>query len=519
MTNNNQIQGNLVSADLSSMLDTNNELYKLGKKINWNSIQEKIASNFSSDTGRPSIPLRCHIVLQILKFLRNLSDIGVLREFVENVYVQYFCGYTEFQQDPPCTSASLSIFRKKIGSQGAAIIFEESVKINEINIQLTHTIADTTVVCKNITYPTDVKLLLKSAVSLQNIAKQFSIKLNNTYRHQIDQLKKRLRFENTLKKTKEWRAAKKKLRTLVGRLYREIRRKMDKEDYVFIQETMEQIQKILNQTTSDSYYCQKQQTTTNILQAIQYYCLLKKYLRELNITIDAKIENEFKEAIKTLKSKNLSLKESKKLFDTLIKIIKKVLKSVPTDLDTEIGTKISVINDYVTNINKDKKIYSLHEPQVRCISKGKPGKKHEYGAKASIIIDEETCLIIGAQIFSDNPHDSKTLEPTLKGIEEQFNCRPAQVAVDRGYRGCQANGVKIVIPHNVKTEETDSDKSALSKTCRRRSAIEPVIGHLKADHRLNPVRLKGTLGDSINLTLSAAAFNFQKWCNSKVSNC
>ena len=518
ISNNAQIQGNLVLPQLSSMLDSKNELYQLSNQIDWNSMQDQISVNYS-EKGRPSIPIRCLIGLQIVKFFKGLSDRAVLKEFEENPYVQYFCGFSEFQKSAPCTDATMSIFRKKIGASGAEVIFQESVNIHELDIKSMNTIADTTVACKNITYPTDVKLLSKAAEYLHKIAKKHNIKLNNTYKHQINKLKKTLRFENTLRKTKEWRKSKSKLRTLIGRIYREIKRKMNIEQCKETQKQMDLIQKVLNQTISDSYYCQQHQTINNIKQAIKHYCLLKRYLKELNISIPTKTENMFQSVIQTLKLKKPTLKEAKSLFESIIKLINNTLKSIPNDLDVNFKQRITVISDYVSDVKKDKKVYSLHEPQVRCITKGKPGKKHEYGAKASIVIDSETCIVIGTKIFHNNPYDGDTLEPTLQGIEEQFNCRPDQVTVDRGYKGCQANGVKVIIPHSPKKGVTDEDKTELSKTCSRRSAIEPIIGHIKYDHRLHPVRLKGTLGDTINLSFSAAAFNLRKWCNKNLNKC
>ena len=51
---------------------------------------------------------------------------------------------------------------------------------------------------------------------------------------------------------------------------------------------------------------------------------------------------------------------------------------------------------------------------------------------------------------------------------------------------------------------------ALWRWMKRRAAVEPSIGHLKMEHRLERNRLKGVASDALNAILSAAAMNFQK---------
>jgi IS5 family transposase len=155
------------------------------------------------------------------------------------------------------------------------------------------------------------------------------------------------------------------------------------------------------------------------------------------------------------------------------------------------------------------KIYSLHEPEVKCYAKGKEHKKFEFGSKASVLITQQSGVIVGALNFSETLHDSKTLPQVVAQYERLKNKKPKEIFVDRGYRGPkQVSEVMIYAPQTQK----DITKAQRKKHCRR-AAIEPVIGHLKQDYRLARNFLKGTVGDAINLMLSAAAMNFKRVMN------
>ena len=164
------------------------------------------------------------------------------------------------------------------------------------------------------------------------------------------------------------------------------------------------------------------------------------------------------------------------------------------------------------------KIYSLHEPDVKCYSKGKEHKKFEFGSKASILIDQNTGIIMGAINFTETLHDSKTLPEVLEQYERLNGKEAKEVFVDRGYKGIKEyKASKIYVPKPDK-QITRTKRKKHS----RRAAIEPVIGHLKQDYRLCRNYLKGILGDNMNLILSAAAMNFKRVINlwrSEAINC
>jgi len=164
--------------------------------------------------------------------------------------------------------------------------------------------------------------------------------------------------------------------------------------------------------------------------------------------------------------------------------------------------------------NDTGKIYSLHEPQVQCISKGKEHKKYEFGNKVSIVYTQNTGVIVGAKGFR-NEYDGHTLEPSLQQVEKLTGTTPRTASVDRGYRGVTHVGdtqIQIPKPFNDK-KQSNYQQRKLKKSFKRRAAIEPVISHLKTDHRLSRNFYKGVFGDNINIMLSAAAFNFKRMMN------
>ncbi len=161
--------------------------------------------------------------------------------------------------------------------------------------------------------------------------------------------------------------------------------------------------------------------------------------------------------------------------------------------------------------SKDK-IYSIHEPHVKCIAKGKEAKKYEYGNKVSIAKTRRSGIIVGALSFLENVYDGATLESQLNQIEKVAGGHKPQTGiVDRGYRGRKwVNGTQIVIPGKLPAWATNYRKQKIRKQFRARAGIEPVIGHLKHDHRMSRNYLSGNLGDTVNVLLAAAGFNMRK---------
>ncbi len=160
------------------------------------------------------------------------------------------------------------------------------------------------------------------------------------------------------------------------------------------------------------------------------------------------------------------------------------------------------------------KIYSLHEQHIYVIAKGKDHKKYEYGTKASLVTTMKSNIIIGVAAHQKNEHDSKTLEAALESANKHRTKPIVEAICDRGYRGKkEVDGTVICIPDSPKKRDTKYQKEQKRKKFRRRAAIEPIIGHVKSDHRMQKNYLKGFIGDEINLLLAASAFNLKKWMN------
>jgi transposase, IS5 family len=155
------------------------------------------------------------------------------------------------------------------------------------------------------------------------------------------------------------------------------------------------------------------------------------------------------------------------------------------------------------------KIYSLHEPEVKCYTKGKAHKRFEFGSKVSIMVTQKTGVIVGALNFNETMHDSKTLDKVLEQYTRLNDKKAKNIFVDRGYRG-----PKVIDQINIYVPKPNKN---ITKTKRkrhsRRAAIEPVIGHLKSDYGMNRNFLKGVIGDEINVLLAAAAMNFKRVMN------
>ena len=251
-----------------------------------------------------------------------------------------------------------------------------------------------------------------------------------------------------------------------------------------------------------------------------------KTIKQIAHKQEIKLKQTFDKELKTLKvalrfshhpKRRKQASQAQRRIKTIAGILSREINRKLQDIDKEAHRHILQPIEKVlsqTRHSKDK-IYSLHEPDVACIAKGKSHKPYEFGSKISFSTLPKSNVIVDVSHFEGNPHDSKTLEsiiPKLKSIMPntlKFNI------VDRGYRGKKTiEGIQIVIP----SPKEDSSKSIeyqniKSRQCRSRAAIEPVIGHVKSDHRMLRNFLKGVKGNKINAILAGAAFNFKKALN------
>ena len=161
---------------------------------------------------------------------------------------------------------------------------------------------------------------------------------------------------------------------------------------------------------------------------------------------------------------------------------------------------------------RGRKIYSLHAPEVECIGKGKAHRPYEFGVKVSLATTLQRSkggqFIAHVKAMPGNPYDGHTLATVLPEIEAQIGAPLTRVVADRGYRGHNAAPdmrFRVYIAGQ-KRRVTD----AIARELRRRSAVEPVIGHAKAEHRMGRNFLKGAHGDAANAILAAVGYNFRR---------
>ena len=151
------------------------------------------------------------------------------------------------------------------------------------------------------------------------------------------------------------------------------------------------------------------------------------------------------------------------------------------------------------------KIYALHEPEVDCISKGKARVRYEFGCKVSVATTLAGGFVVGMRSLPGNPYDGHTLAEALEQVEILTDRRPRLAVVDRGYRGHGVEDTQVLISGTRR-----GLTPAWRKLLRRRSAIEPEIGHMKTDGRLARCALKGTIGDALFAVLCGCGHNLRK---------
>ncbi len=213
------------------------------------------------------------------------------------------------------------------------------------------------------------------------------------------------------------------------------------------------------------------------------------------------------------------IKKARAAMKRLKTIVGILMRDISRNLSTEQLDKYQETFELFEKVTKQQmkdsnKIYSLHEQHIYVIAKGKDHKKYEYGTKASLVTTMKSNVIIGVVAHEKNEHDSKTLEAALSHANKHRVKPIVEAICDRGYRGKkEVGGTVICIPDTPKKRDSKYQKEQKRKKFRRRAAIEPIIGHVKSDHRMQRNYLKGFVGDEINLLLAATAFNLKKWMN------
>ena len=355
--------------------------------------------------------------LLLLKRMFNQSDESVIERWIENPYWQYFTGEEFFQYEKPFDPSDFVHFRKRIEASGMEKVLSLSIKLHPGSEQDKCVAIDPTVQEKHITFPTDTKLQKKIIEHCREIAKEEGIELRQSYKRKLKQYLLDQRNSQHPKRRKKAMGARRKIKTIAGRLVRELERKLDS--------------------------------------------------------------------------------KRKEHYEELLKLFNQVLSQKRKDKN---------------------KVYSLHEPHVNCISKGKAHKKYEFGSKVAVCWSLDSGVIVGMTNFKENVYDGHTLAPALdqceRVLKDAGGKRPLTAVVDRGCRGKkEIEGTAIEIPSRAKAKATAYQKRKARKLFRQRAGIEPIISHLKQDHRMLLNYLKGNIGDEINALMAGAAFNFKRRLN------
>ena len=407
---NKKSQADLFRSELEQIINLRHPLVKLSGQIDWEELDEAFAPLFCEDNGRAACSSRLMVGLHYLKHTFDLSDEGTLEEWLQNPYWQYFCGGKFFEHELPAHYSSMSRWRQKIAEAGAEKMLAELIKAGlQSKVikskQLERVNVDTTVQEKHIRFPTDARLYNRMRERLVKRAQKEGVMLRQSYRH-IG--RKMLMSQSRYAQVQQFKRAAKmtgKLKTLLGRVTRDIRGK-----------------------TSEP---------------------------------SSKLEH-------------------------LLKLADRLLAQKRED---------------------SRKLYSVHEPHVECICKGKVHKRYEFGCKVSLATTSRGNWIVAASALHGNPYDGHTLQPTIEKMEQLCSRKPKMIFCDLGYRGTPQ--IKDSQIHVVPRKRRHLPRS-LRHWMNRRAAIEPVFGHLKSEHRLDRNRLKGVLGDQMNALFSACGWNLRK---------
>jgi len=405
----------LFRARLEQIINLKHQLVQLAGKIDWDFIDGEIAPLYS-DKGRPGIPTRFAIGLLLLKHIYGLSDEGVCERWVYDPYFQHFTGEEFFQHAFPHERSDLSHWRKRLGDK-LELLLAESLRVAHDSgalrtRDLKRVTVDTTVQPKAITFPTDAKLLHAAIRGLNRLARRHGVRLRQSYLRVAQRAAMMAGRYAHAKQFNRHHRQLRLLRTRLGRLIRDIRRKIAGQD---------------------------------------------------------QIEAVF---------------------------------AVPLSRASQIRSQ--------QQRRRGWKLYSFHAPEVECIGRGKASAPYEFGVKASIVTTNARApggqFVLHAKALPGNPYDGHTLRTVIEDTQKLTGCEIERAYVDKGYRGHDAPNPRSVFISGQKRGVF----GVIKREQRRRSAIEPVIGHMKAEGHLGRCYLKGRAGDAANAILTAVGHNLRR---------
>jgi transposase, IS5 family len=409
----------LFRARLDQIIDMGHPLVRLARTIDWGFLEATFGAVYEDGAGRPPLPTRLMAGLAILKHTYDLSDEVVCELWLENPYYQYFCGEELFRHRLPFDRSSMTHWRNRMGAERLQALLQESLAAATRSgaikpADLARAVVDTTVQPKNVTFPTDAKLVNRAREKLVTLAKKLGVELRQSYvRVGKIALVKHQRYAHARQFDRAGKALR-KLKTYLGRVIRDIARKIDGEPPL---ETA---------------------------------------------------------------------------FASLLSLARRVR-------DQQRG-------------QRGPKVYSLHAPEVECIGKGKPHKPYEFGVKVSVATTLKRCkggqFVTHVQALPGNPYDGHTLARVIPAIEALLGNTIERLHTDAGYRGHNAPPEYKFKVYTAKQKRRVTPQ--IKREMRRRSAIEPVIGHLKNEHRMDRNYLAGRHGDASNAILAAVGYNFRR---------
>jgi IS5 family transposase len=413
-------QGDLLRSRLDAIIDQDHALVKLARTIDWSFLEQRFGAVYEDKLGRPPLPTRLMAGLAILKHTYDLSDEVLCERWVENPYYQFFCGEEFFQHRLVLDRSSLTRWRQRMGEERLQALLQESLSVAAKTkaikpSDLNRVIVDTTVQPKNVMFPTDARLLNRAREILVRLAQRHGVKLRQSYaRVGKFALIKHQRYAHA-KQFKRANRALKKLRTYLGRVIRDISRKIEGDGW---------------------------------LEHVIFGHVLSRARR------------------------------------------------VRDQMQRQRGPKV----------------YSLHAPEVECIGKGKAHRPYEFGVKVSVATTLAHAkggqFVTHVKALPGNPYDGHTLAVVIPEMEALVGNTIERILADKGYRGHNA-------PPDYKFRVFTSGQKRrmtpkIKRELRRRSAVEPVIGHLKAEHRMGRNYLWHRQGDATNAILAAAGYNFRR---------
>ena len=412
-------QVDLFKARLDQILDLDHALVKLAGRIDWAFLERSFGAVYTDGPGQPPLATRLMAGLAILKHMHDLSDEALCDRWVENPYYQFFCGEEFFRHKAPFDRSSMTRWRQRMGEEKLVALIQESLSVAVRTgaarpADLSQIVVDTTVQPKNIAFPTDAKLMHRAREILVRLAKRQGIELRQSYeRVGKHALIKHQRYAHAKQRNRARRELK-RLRVYLGRVARDIRRKIEG---------------------------------------------------------DRALADVFRRPL------------------WLAERVSAQLRRDPFP-----------------------KVYSLHAPEVECIGKGKAHRPYEFGVKVSVATTVKHAkggqFVTHIKALPGNPYDGHTLGIVIPEMEHQIGAVISRIVADAGYRGHNAPLAYRfkVYTQGQKRRVTPEIKRAL----KRRSAIEPVIGHLKSEHRMGRNHLAHSAGDAINAILAGAGYNFRR---------